>query len=251
MQNGFNDLGSMEEQEKTGAPTGEDREESWPAAEPRSGDLPAYDSAEEHVPAREEGEEETLQEEESVPDDGEEQELVRAEQALYEKEDTAQDGLLSEEEEAGTDQPEILIDIEAEEEKARLAQRKARIEKERVERRRTLQQYYQDQYYRDRYYREQENSGTAHTLDGLTVYEDESAAPGNASERAYIKGAGKAEYGPESRIVHGRERPQPAGQDKNAGIEEGGDSGPDLAGRRQGGDLPGGRSVHQQSGEPE
>ena len=41
MQNGFNDLGSMEEQEKTGAPTGEDREESWPAAEPRSGDLPA------------------------------------------------------------------------------------------------------------------------------------------------------------------------------------------------------------------
>ena len=234
MQNGFNDLGSMEEQEKTGAPTGEDREESWPAAEPRSGDLPVYGGAEEHVPAREEGEEETPQEEESVPDDGEEQELVRAEQALYKKEDTAQDGLLSEEEEAGTDQPEILIDIEAEEEKARLAQRKARIEKERVERRRTLQQYYQDQYYRDRYYREQENSGTAHTLDGLTVYEDESAAPGNASERAYIKGAGKAEYGPESRIVHGRERPQPAGQDKNAGIEEGGDSGPDLAGRRPG-----------------
>ena len=204
-----NDLEEMTENGETGQ-----KEEK--------GDLGPAPSADLAVPEGGDGPEAGEGDEREALDQPEEseagQELTRMRQGGEEEQDADQAVRLPEGEETEASQPEILIDIEAEENKAAQAERKARLEKERLERSRRLQQYHQDQYAREQYYRGQDAGGTAHTVDGLTVYEDESAVSGQERYGHAIGGNGK----PDAVPVRSRERKAEPGQEKGraAGIDE-------------------------------
>ncbi len=138
------------------------------------------------------------------------------------EEDTEAEQAASVSEETDPSQPEILIDVDEEEKNAELAQRKARLDKERLDRSRRLQQYYQDQYARERYYREQDLHPTAHTLDGLTVYEDESVVSGIAGHDHARFSTGKQVQAADAALIRSRESRSRSwkGQNAAAGIEE-------------------------------
>ena len=172
MQNEFDGHSSLEAQRDIEEPGRRNEEEQDPG--PAAG--PA-ETGREDVPVS--GEEEPDLPQESGT--GQDPELERERPGQPPDEDTEQEpGAFFLEEDEGAAQPEILIDIEEEEKKAELAERKARLDKERLDKSRRLQQYYQDQYIREQYYREQDQRPTVHSIDGLTVYEDESAVSGTA-----------------------------------------------------------------------
>ena len=232
MQNEFDGYNNMEEQRVDVGQ--EERKEQSPMPEAPFADLVTPGGREAPDSGNGDEIEETPLPDETTPDDGPDQERVRMEQGGDEKEDDAQGSLLSGDETPRTEQPEILIDIEAEEERARLAERKTRLEKERLDRSRHLQQYYQDQYYLEHYYMDQGAGATAHTVDGVTVYEDESVSSGNASYREGSISGKKVKADTDAFPMRSREKPESAGQKKSAGVEEAERRGQEPAGGRPG-----------------
>ena len=232
MQNEFDGYNNMEEQRVDVGQ--EERKEQSPMPEAPFADLVTPGGREAPDSGNGDEIEETPLPDETTPDDGPDQERVRMEQGGDEKEDDAQGSLLSGDETPRTEQPEILIDIEAEEERARLAERKTRLEKERLDRSRHLQRYYQDQYYLEHYYMDQGAGATAHTVDGVTVYEDESVSSGNASYREGSISGKKVKADTDAFPMRSREKPESAGQKKSAGVEEAERHGQEPAGGRPG-----------------
>ena len=211
MQNEFDGHSSLEAQRDIEEPGRRNEEEQDPG--PAAG--PA-ETGREDVPVS--GEEEPDLPQESGT--GQDPELERERPGQPPDEDTEQEpGAFFSEEDEGAAQPEILIDIEEEEKKAELAERKARLDKERLDKSRRLQQYYQDQYIREQYYREQDQRPTVHSIDGLTVYEDESAVSGIAGHAYAGKKTNTADTAL-TRVAEGK--PRSYGREKSlaAGIEE-------------------------------
>lgn len=217
MQNEFDGYSLEAQMDKEELGEGKEREEQElvPGAGPAGTNMEDLPGSEEEA-----GEREPDQQEEST--EGQDTGLERERDGQVREEDTEAEQAASVSEETDPSQPEILIDVEEEEKNAELAQRKARLDKERLDRSRRLQQYYQDQYARERYYREQDLHPTAHSLDGLTVYEDESVVSGIAGHDHARLSTGKQVQAADAALIRSRAGRSRSWMEQSAaaGIEE-------------------------------
>ena len=217
MQNEFDGYSLEAQMDKEEPGEGKEREEQELvlAAGPADTDREDLPGSEEEAGEREPDPQEEKPE-------GQDAGLERERGGQVREEDTEAEQAASVSEETDPSQPEILIDVEEEEKNAELAQRKARLDKERLDCSRRLQQYYQDQYARERYYREQDLHPTAHSLDGLTVYEDESVVSGIAGHDHARLSTGKQVQAADAALIRSRESRSRSWKEQNAaaGIEE-------------------------------